>query len=96
MSTARKPTGFVAHRRCRYGTIARRCGSSRSSTAAAGAAISAQTVPKIGTVLALATIVSRVVRHFDGGFAVRFIERQNLQHIEARVNLDLIVGYGLE
>jgi hypothetical protein len=35
------------------------------------------------------------VRHFDGGFAVRFIERQELQHLEARVNLDVVVGYGL-
>ncbi len=57
---------------------------------ASGAAISAQTIPKIGTVLALATIVARVVRHFDGGFAVQFIERQDVQHIEARVNLDSV------
>jgi hypothetical protein len=63
---------------------------------ASGAAISAQTIPKIGTVLALATIVARVVRHFDGGFAVQFIERQSLQHIEARVNLDSVLGYGLD
>jgi hypothetical protein len=62
---------------------------------ASGAAISSQTIPEIGTVLALATIVGRVVRHFDGGFAVRFIERQDLQHLEARVNLDVVVGYGL-
>jgi hypothetical protein len=60
-----------------------------------GAAISSQTIPEIGTVLALATIVGRVVRHFDGGFAVCFIERQELQHLEARVNLDVVVGYGL-
>ncbi len=62
---------------------------------ASGAAISSQTIPEIGTVLALATIVGRVVRHFDGGFALRFIERQDLQHLEARVNLDAVVGYGL-
>jgi hypothetical protein len=42
---------------------------------ASGATISSRTIPEIGTVLALATIVGRVVRHFDGGFAVRFIER---------------------
>jgi hypothetical protein len=63
---------------------------------ASGAALSAQTLPKVGTVLALATIVSRVVRHFDGGFAVQFIERQDLQHVEARVNLASVSGYGLD
>jgi hypothetical protein len=63
---------------------------------ASGAALSAQTIPKIGTVLALATIVARVVRHFDGGFAVQFIQRQDVQHVEARVNLDSISGYGLD
>jgi hypothetical protein len=62
---------------------------------ASGAAISSQTIPEIGTVLALATIVGRVVRHFDGGFALRFVEKQDLQHLEARVNLDAVVGYGL-
>jgi hypothetical protein len=55
---------------------------------ASGAAVSAQTIPAFGTVLALATVVARVVRHFEGGFAVRFIERQDIQRLEARVNLD--------
>ncbi|HEX3502849.1 MAG TPA: PilZ domain-containing protein [Xanthobacteraceae bacterium] len=55
---------------------------------ASGAALSAQTIPAIGSVLALATVVARVVRHFEGGFAVRFIERQDIQRLEARVNLD--------
>jgi hypothetical protein len=55
---------------------------------ASGAAISAQTVPEIGSVLALATIVARVVRHFDGGFAVRFIEKQDVQRLEMRLVLD--------
>lgn len=63
---------------------------------ASGAAVSALTVPSIGTVLALATIVGRVVRHFDGGFAVQFIERQHPQHLEARVGLDVVAGYGLD
>jgi hypothetical protein len=63
---------------------------------ASGAAISAQTVPKVGTVLALSTIVARVVRHFDGGFAVRFIQRQDLQHVEARVNLDTVAHFSLD
>jgi hypothetical protein len=59
---------------------------------ASGAAISAQTVPEIGGVLALATVVARVVRHFDGGFAVRFVERQDVQRLEARLILDT-TGY---
>ncbi len=63
---------------------------------ASGAALSAQTIPQVGIVLALATIVARVVRHFEGGFAVLFIERQDVQHVEARVNLDSVSGYGLD
>jgi hypothetical protein len=55
---------------------------------ASGAAISASVVPEIGTVVALAKIVARVVRHFEGGFAVQFVERQDPQHVEARLNLD--------
>lgn len=47
-----------------------------------GAAISADTIPAIGTVLAIGTITSRVVRHFDEGFAVRFIERQIRDTVE--------------
>jgi hypothetical protein len=50
-----------------------------------GAAISADTVPNIGTVLAVGRIVGRVARHFLGGFAVQFIERQSLDTIEAMV-----------
>jgi hypothetical protein len=63
---------------------------------ASGAAVSAQTVPEIGTVLALATIIARVVRLFDGGFAVQFIERQHPQHLEARVSLDAVTSYGMD
>jgi hypothetical protein len=47
-----------------------------------GAAISADTIPAIGTVLAVGTLTSRVVRHFDEGFAVRFIERQSRDTVE--------------
>jgi hypothetical protein len=39
-----------------------------------GAAVSAQTLPKLGTVLALGRLVGRVVRHFKGGFAIQFTE----------------------
>jgi hypothetical protein len=48
-----------------------------------GAAVSADTVPEIGTVLAVGKVVGRVVRHFTGGFGVRFIERQNRQMVES-------------
>jgi hypothetical protein len=38
-----------------------------------GAAVSADVVPEIGTVLAVGKAVGRVVRHFGEGFAVEFI-----------------------
>lgn len=50
-----------------------------------GAAVSADTVPEIGTVLAVGTIIGRVVRHFEGGFAVRFIEQQSRDGLLTRV-----------
>ena len=53
-----------------------------------GAAISADTLPKIGTVLAIGTVVGRVVRHFDGGFAIQFIQRQQRETVEAMVICD--------
>jgi len=59
---------------------------------ARGAAIAAQTIPKIGAPLALGTIVGRVVRLFKGGFAIRFEERQSLPHIDARVSLDSVLS----
>jgi hypothetical protein len=39
-----------------------------------GAAVSAQTLPEIGTTLALGRLAGRVVRLFKGGFAVQFAE----------------------
>jgi hypothetical protein len=50
-----------------------------------GAAISADTVPDMGTVVAIGVLVGRVVRHFDGGFAVQFVERQSRHTVEALV-----------
>jgi hypothetical protein len=50
-----------------------------------GAAVSANTVPSITTVLAIGTVIGRVVRHFEGGFAVQFIEPQNRHMLEALV-----------
>ena len=40
-------------------------------------------------------VVARVVRLFDGGFAVRFVEKQDVQRLAARVSLDA-TGYTLE
>jgi hypothetical protein len=50
-----------------------------------GAAISADTVPDIRAVVAIGSVVGRVVRHFVGGFAVQFIERQNSDTVEALI-----------
>jgi len=52
-----------------------------------GAAVSADTVPGIGTVLAVGSVVGRVVRHFSGGFAVHFVERQSRDTVETMVIL---------
>lgn len=46
------------------------------NVSASGIALSAETVPEVGTVLIIGKIVSHVVRHFDGGFAAQFINRQ--------------------
>ena len=48
-----------------------------------GAAVSSDYVPEIGTVLAVGKIVGRVARHFDGGFAVQFVQVQDRENLEA-------------
>jgi hypothetical protein len=50
-----------------------------------GAAVSADIVPRIGTVLAVGKVVGRVVRNIQGGFAVQFVEAQDRQEVEALV-----------
>jgi hypothetical protein len=50
-----------------------------------GAGISAEIVPEIGTVVAVGRVIGRVVRHFDGGFSVKFVELQDRESVEARV-----------
>jgi hypothetical protein len=50
-----------------------------------GAAVSADIVPKIGAVLAVGSVVGRVVRYFPGGFAVKFATLQNRQEVEGLV-----------
>jgi hypothetical protein len=55
---------------------------------ASGAAISAETIPEIGTVLAIGTAIGRVVRHFKGGFALKFVDCLSDDRLTA------MVGYG--
>ncbi len=50
-----------------------------------GAAVSADVQPEIGTPLAVGACVGRVIRHLDGGFAVKFVEEQNRDVLERRV-----------
>jgi PilZ domain len=46
-----------------------------------GAAISADTIPDKGTLVKIGLVDGRVVRHFKGGFAVHFVERQSAPRI---------------
>jgi PilZ domain len=50
-----------------------------------GVAVSADLVPEIGTPLAVGACVGRVVRHFREGFAVKFVELQNANRLEALI-----------
>lgn len=50
-----------------------------------GVAVSADISPEIGTPLAVGKVVGRVVRHFADGFAVQFIELQDLELLEQRL-----------
>lgn len=49
---------------------------------ASGAAISADITPEIGTVLAIGTVVGKVVRHFNEGFAIHFNQLQDHEALE--------------
>lgn len=46
-----------------------------------GAALSAEVQPPIGTPLAVGACVGRVIRVFDTGFAVKFVERQDIDDL---------------
>jgi PilZ domain len=50
-----------------------------------GAAVSADVLPNLGTPLAVGACVGRVVRHFREGFAIKFVEIQNANRLEALV-----------
>jgi hypothetical protein len=47
-----------------------------------GAAVSADVQPRIGMPLAIGACIGRVVRLLPDGFAVKFVERQNREHLE--------------
>jgi hypothetical protein len=51
----------------------------------AGAQIAVDVDPAIGTVLAVGTLVGRVVRRLPGGFAVKFVDLQRQDTVEAKV-----------
>jgi hypothetical protein len=46
-----------------------------------GAGISAETQPPLGTPLAIGACVGRVVRLFETGFAIKFVERQSIDDL---------------
>jgi hypothetical protein len=50
-----------------------------------GVAVSAEIDPAVGTPLAVGKVVGRVVRKLPAGFAVKFIELQNSNHLEQAV-----------
>ncbi|MGO9702206.1 MAG: PilZ domain-containing protein [Xanthobacteraceae bacterium] len=52
-----------------------------------GVAVSADTIPAVGTILAVGSVVGRVVRHFADGFAIQFIQRQHQVNVESVVIL---------
>jgi hypothetical protein len=47
-----------------------------------GASVSADTIPLVGTSVALGSVVGRVTRQFAGGFAVQFLEHQSRDSVE--------------
>ena len=49
----------------------------------AGAAVTADILPPIGTTLAVGRVVGRVVRHLEAGFALRFVQLQDQQTVES-------------
>ena len=52
-----------------------------------GVAVLSDMQPVEGILLAIGAVPGRVVRHFDGGFAVQFLELQNLDELEALLTL---------
>ncbi len=52
---------------------------------ASGVAVSADIVPPLGTPLAVGTVVGRVRRHFAEGFAVEFVDVQDVEQLAYRL-----------
>jgi hypothetical protein len=52
---------------------------------ASGAAVSSELQPEVGTPLAVGRTVGRVIRHFNEGFAVKFVEQQPPDRLERMV-----------
>ena len=52
-----------------------------------GAGIAAPVQPPVGNLLAIGSVPARVVRHFEGGFAIRFLEIQVLAELEGLLTL---------
>ena len=50
-----------------------------------GAGISAPQTPEIGEIIAIGNLGGRVVRHFAGGFAVKFITPQHQDDVERQI-----------
>lgn len=50
-----------------------------------GAAVSAAIKPPIGTPLAVGKVVGRVVRHLSDGFAIQFVQLQEMNDLEQRL-----------
>jgi hypothetical protein len=53
----------------------------------AGAGISAEVQPPIGTPLAIGACVGRVIRIFETGFAVKFLERQDIDDLSRLITV---------
>ena len=53
-----------------------------------GAAVSAGIPPVMGMVLAVGSVIGRVVRHFPGGFAVQFVAVQERDNVETKITRD--------
>jgi hypothetical protein len=47
-----------------------------------GASVSADCNPSLKTPLALGRMVGRVVRHFEGGFAIHFVDKQDMYDVD--------------
>jgi hypothetical protein len=50
-----------------------------------GAAVSADIQPEIGTPLAIGSLIGRVVRHLDDGFAVQFLQNVHVESLEQKL-----------